>query len=275
MHIYSNYNGFLVEDGEKLFSSTNRAFKFGDALFETLRVSNSKVLFWDKHYQRLQHTLDFLQFDSSNMDKAFWENQLQKVFVRNNFPDARLRLTIYRDSPGLYVPNRHKCAFLIEGLPLDKSTYELNVKGLNIGIYSDVLRSRQKFSNLKTTNSLPFILAGLFAEKNNFDDVIILNDAGRASEAVSSNVFVVMGDQVITPNLDEGCIDGVMRKVLLEMLPGKIKEGQIDAEMLKNADEIFLTNAVRGIQWVATLNGKSYAANRSSQLMNMLNMSLL
>jgi branched-subunit amino acid aminotransferase/4-amino-4-deoxychorismate lyase len=274
MHVYSNYNGFLVEDGEKLFSSNNRAFKFGDALFESLKVSNSKVLHWDKHYQRLQYTLDFLGFDSTGVDQAFWENQLQKVFVRNNFPDARLRLTIYRDSPGLYVPQRHKCAFLIEGAQLDKSNYELNVKGLNIGLYSDVLRSRQKFSNLKTTNSLPYILAGLFAEKHSFDDVVILNDAGRVSEAVSSNVFVVLGDQIITPSLDEGCINGVMRKVLLEMHPGKIKEALVDVDMLKKADEIFFTNAIRGIQWVGSFDGKSYACNRSSQLMNVLNMSL-
>ena len=274
MHVYSNYNGFLVEDGEKLFNSTNRAFKFGDALFETLKVSNSKILFWDKHYQRLQYTLDFLGFDTTGVDQAFWENQLQKVYVRNNFPDARLRLTVYRDSPGLYVPQRHKCAFLIEGTALDKSTYELNAKGLNIGVYSDVVRSRQKFSNLKTTNSLNFILAGLFAEKNNFDDVVILNDAGRVSEAVSSNVFVIAGDQIITPSLEEGCIDGVMRKVLLEMHPGKVKEGLVDMELLKNADEIFFTNAIRGIQWVASFDGKNYSANRTSQLMNMLNMSL-
>ena len=274
MHVYANYNGFLVEDGEKLFNSANRAFKFGDALFETIRVSNSKLLFWDKHYKRLQSSLDFLGFDTTGADKAFWENQLQKVHIRNNFPDARLRLTVYRDSPGLYTPQRHKCAFLIEGSSLDKSVFELNKKGIELGLYGEVVKSRQKFSNLKTTNSLNYILAGLFAEKNNFDDVIILNDTGRVSEAVSSNVFVVLGDQIITPSLEEGCIDGVMRRVLLEMQHGKIKEGNVDIDLLKVADEIFLTNVIRGVQWVNSFGGKIYSSSRSSQLINMLNMSL-
>ena len=102
MHVYHNYNGFLVEDSEKLFTSANRGFKYGDGFFETLRISNNNILFWDRHYERLVKTMEFLNFDVSAMDREFWETQIKKYFVRNNFPDCRLRLTIYRDAGGFY-----------------------------------------------------------------------------------------------------------------------------------------------------------------------------
>ncbi len=276
MHVYHNYNGFLVEDSEKLFTSANRAFKYGDGFFETLRISNNNILFWDRHYERLERTLDFFGFDTTGMDKEFWETQIKKYFVRNNFPDCRLRLSIYRDAGGLYTPDRNKLGFIIEGTPLEKSIYEINERGLNLGLFCDVMKSRQPFSNFKTINSLPFVLAGIFAQKSNFDDVAILNDADRVSECISSNIFIVEGNQIITPALTEGCVEGVMRSLIFDLMaPGQVIEDNIDVDRLKDADEIFLTNVVKGIQWVGSFAGRQYTANTSSQIINMLNMAVV
>jgi branched-subunit amino acid aminotransferase/4-amino-4-deoxychorismate lyase len=276
MHVYHNYNGFLVEDSEKLFTSANRGFKYGDGFFETLRISNNNILFWDRHYERLVKTMEFLNFDVSAMDREFWETQIKKYFVRNNFPDCRLRLTIYRDAGGFYTPDRNKAGFIIEGYILDKSIYEINEKGLKLGLFCDVMKSRQPFSNLKTTNSLPYVLAGIFAEKSGFDDVAILNDADRVSESISSNIFIVEGDKIITPPLTEGCVEGVMRSLIFDLMPpGKVLEETIDVDRMKDADEIFLTNVIRGLQWVGSFSGRQYSANVSSSLVNMLNMAVI
>ena len=113
MNEFDNYNGFLVEKGEKLFNTGNRSFKFGDGIFETMRVENGKVVYWEDHYKRLKLGLTTLQLDDKKFPVSKWEEEIEKVVYKNKYQYAKLRLTVYRESPGLYTPMTNKLGFVI------------------------------------------------------------------------------------------------------------------------------------------------------------------
>src|SRR5690606_35372530 len=122
--------------------------------------------------------------------------------------------------------------------------------GLRVGLYTEQYKPTYPLSNLKSINCLPFVLAGLFRKQQGFDEVILLNQEGRLCETLSSNIFVCYNNAIYTPALSEGCVDGTMRRAVIEIAKemGKtIVEAKIQPQILLEADEIFLTNAIKGI----------------------------
>jgi branched-chain amino acid aminotransferase len=184
--------------------------------------------------------------------------------------DARIRLTIFRDSGGFYTPDSNKFAYLLELNKLDDRQYVLNKKGLIIDVYDEVPKPVNILSNSKTSNALIYVLAGIYKNQNALDEVLILNQYGFLCESVSSNVFVVYDRKLYTPALNEGCVAGVMRQVVMRLAKEnniELVEAQINPDILNEADEVFLTNAARGIQWVMGYNHKRYF-NRVSKFLN-------
>ena len=140
-------------------------------------------------------------------------------------------------------------------------------------MYSDYKKSCQQLSNIKSGNALIYVLAGLYAKKNHFDDCLILNEHGRIAEAISSNVFIVKGETLYTPPLSEGCVDGVMRKVVIEKANENnihVNEKAITQNEIQNADEVFLTNAINGITSIKLFQSKTFSTNFTSKLKSII-----
>ncbi|MCB9359702.1 MAG: aminotransferase class IV [Flavobacteriales bacterium] len=272
---YINYNGKLYLSEERIFTINNRAFKYGDALFETIRVINGKLCFVDDHFKRLMQGEELLKMKPCDISSHEIISQIEELIVKNNITEGgRVRLTVFRDADGFYQPSNEKKAYVIEAKPIDNNYFELNAKGFKIDIYNEQRRSTSKFSNIKTTNSLPQILAGIYSKENELDECLMLNKHGRIAEATSSNVFLYKNNNIYTPSLDEGCVDGVMRKQILkiaEKLNINIFEGMVNGSMLLQADELFLTNAVKGIQWVEFFKDKQYTNETIQQIITELN----
>ena len=272
---YINYNGTLYSSDEQIFSINNRAFKYGDALFETIRVINGNLCFVEDHFKRLKQGIELLKMKSSNISFNDVKKQIEELIVKNNITaGGRVRLTVFRDAEGFYQPSNEKKAYVIEAKPIENNFFELNTKGLVVDIYNEQRRSTSKLSNIKTTNSIQQILAGIYCKENELDECLMFNKHGRIAEAVSSNVFLYKNNNIYTPSLEEGCIDGVMRKQILkiaEKLNINIFEGMVNGSMLLQADELFLTNAVKGIQWVESFKEKQYTNETIQQLIIELN----
>lgn len=253
-----NFNGKIFPADQPIFNNQNRAFLYGDALFETIKMSAGKILFLENHLERLIKGLNYFHYKipKKYLTSSFFEKEIRKIAAGN----ARVRLTVFRSNGGLYTPTNNRPQFLIEATPLQSSGYSLNKKGLKLGYFDRVRLTCAPLSNLKTCNSSPYILAGLNKKERNLDDIIMLNEKGRISEASSSNIFLVKENKIITPALSEGCIAGTMRQTILEIAPGldfTIHEIPIKIHFLKNVEEIWLTNAISGIKWVGQVEQQS------------------
>lgn len=269
---FINFNGDILPAEQQILTIANRGFKYGDGIFESMRMMRGELKFAELHSERIRKGLKLLKMDSwSHVDTWFIREKVEELVRRNKTgQDARIRLTAFRDGEGLYNPSANNMGFVLEASKLDDSSYILNDKGLIIDVYDEITKPVNILSNLKTCNSLIYVLAGIFKNQNSLDEVIVLNNNGFLCEAMSCNVFVVYDRKLYTPALSEGCIAGVMRQVIIKLAKEnniELVEAQINPDILNEADEVFLTNAARGIQWVMGYNGKRYF-NEISRFLN-------
>lgn len=245
----------------------NRAFRYGDAFFETMLYRDGGVKLLPLHYQRMEKTLGFLKMEKpEKLDYERLNTEIAAVANFNDLETAKVRVTFWRNGGGTYLPEENTAHYLIEALPIKPGYLELNEKGQVLDIYRDCFKNTDMLANLKTVGCLVYTLASMFVQQQGVDDAILLNNHGRVAECTSSNIFLVINNEIITPPLSEGCLDGVMRRHLLETLSSKgfsVKEQPVDLTDLEKADEIFTTNAL-GIKWVREIKGMGKAFSKSA-----------
>ncbi|HEY4322627.1 MAG TPA: aminotransferase class IV [Mucilaginibacter sp.] len=273
--LFINFNGEILPADAKLITVSNRAFRYGDGLFESMRMIKGQLRFADLHADRLQRGMRALKIeDYSQLDAWFLKEKADDLSRRNKSKNGRLRLTVYRDASGLYTPSQNRMAYCLEFQALDENRYLLNTKGLLVDIFTELYKPFNYLSNIKTCNSLVYVMAGLYKTQNKLDEVFLLNQNGYLCEAGSSNVFVWYKNNLYTPALSEGCVEGVMRQVIINLakkLNIPLTEAQINPEILYEADEVFLTNASRGIQSVMGFGIRRYFNENTRLLMDELN----
>lgn len=203
------------------------------------------------------------EFNTENIH----EQIMQLLKHNTHAPNARIRLTVFRNEGGYYTPETNDISFLIESDEIE-GPYELNQKGFWVDMYSDLKKPLNKLSNLKTANALFYVMAGLAKQSMKLDECFLINDAGTICESISSNIFIVKNGTIYTPPLSEGCVAGIMRKQIMNLATqNKILtfESPITINTLMNGDEVFLTNSIKGIQWVGQFKQKYYT-NKLAQL---------
>lgn len=203
------------------------------------------------------------EFNTENIHELI----MQLLKHNTHAPNARIRLTVFRNEGGYYSPETNDISFLIESEEI-QGPYELNQKGLWVDVYADLKKPINKLSNLKTGNALFYVMAGLAKQSMKLDECFLINDTGAICESISSNVFIVKNGTLYTPPLTEGCVAGIMRKQIMSLATqNKILtfESPITINTLMNGDEVFLTNSIKGIQWVGQFKQKYYT-NHTSQL---------
>ena len=260
-----------------VLTTSNRGFKFGDGLFESMRMINQKLQFADLHADRLAAGMKALKIDGhALMDDYFLRQKTADLAKKNRWNgNVRFRLSVYRQGAGVYTPESNKSGYVLEGIPLKSIAYELNSKGLIIDVFDEMTKSIDKLSNFKTSNALLYVMAGLFKTQNRLDEAMILNQSGFLCESISSNIFVVYNKEIYTPALTEGCVGGVMRSTIMQICKMNdipLIEAQISPEVLKEAEEVFITNATQGIQWIMGYGRKRYFNEFSKYLNEKLNL---
>jgi branched-subunit amino acid aminotransferase/4-amino-4-deoxychorismate lyase len=269
------YNGSFFDKDNFGLDYQNRAFRYGDGFFETIRCVAGQPLWIDHHWNRFSQALQLLKMDPpEGLDKNHLIDLITELLSLNDSQaGARVRLSAFRGIGGFYKPITNETHFLIESQPLDSNRYFLNTSGKMVGIFDEAQKLSGIYSQVKSINAQLFVMASLFANENGWDDCIIINENGTVAEAISSNIFMVSGNKLYTPSLDQGCVDGVMKKVITSLAQNAgftVNDCLLTPEDLLDADEVFLTNTVQGIQWVKGFGKKRYYHKISDILMDRL-----
>ncbi len=255
-----NVNGQILNSAEDFAGKDHRGLKYGDGLFESIRMMDGKMPLLPDHMRRLYRGLQLLKIKKpKHFTTAFFRKEIQRLTGLQK--NARIRITVFRASGGLYTPTSNQPIYLIEYQSVKKSNWEWLNKGLTIKVCPTVQLPITPWSGLKTTNSLPYVLASLWKQEQNVADCILLNQLGFVAEASSSNVFYFKEHQLFTPTDQSGAIHGVMRHQINRLAKKNgitVQKKEISPDELFAADEVFLTNAVQGIRWVKEIDGRTF-----------------
>lgn len=264
-------NGKITGPNTAILSPDSRGLRFGDGLFETIKSHDGQPELLDEHLARLWKGMHVLQF---NIPKHFTpdllEEEIKKLLNKNqHLHKARIRITVYRGEGGLYDELDHKPNYIIQTWPLHNETGSWNSNGLVLGIYPDLKKSFDILSGLKHNNFLHYVMAALHAKKEKWNDAIILNNQNRLCETTIANIFLVKDETVYTPALGEACIDGIMRRHIIDKLKAagfEIKETALTVNDLEIAEEVFLSNSVYNIRWVAGIADRRYSCKLTQKI---------
>jgi branched-chain amino acid aminotransferase len=262
-------NGKIVPGNEPVLAADNRGYRYGDGLFETIKLVQGKIVLEDFHFERLFRGLKLLKY---RVPSLFTPASLRKDIIRlakkNGSEElARVRLSVSRGTGGIYEDPK-SLQWLIECWPLNESVNQLNENGLSIDIFPDAQKSCDLYSNLKSANFLIYVMAAQYAKENKLNDCLVSNTKGHLADSTISNIFLVKNKLIITPALPEACVNGVMRRWLIEKLKHSdfdLREGVVTKNDLEAFDEIFLTNAM-GIRWVKQFRNKTYSNNLTQKI---------
>jgi branched-subunit amino acid aminotransferase/4-amino-4-deoxychorismate lyase len=278
-NLFVNINGNIQSSASAVLSADNRSFRYGDGIFETIRFANGKVQFLARHVNRLRTSLEILKIDCpEGYTEAYFRTEINKLVEKNKVEKgARIRLTVFRKEGGYYTPHIDEPHFLIECEPIEESFYNLNPKGYSIDIFPDYKKPINRLSNVKSNNALLHVLAGVYRKQNDLDDCIILNQNFGIAEGISSNIFAVKNGVLYTPPIVDGCVDGIMRRHIIEVARAhriSVYEVSLQMNVLLNSDELFLTNVISGVRWVGAYKAKRFYNNMAKHIIDKLNESL-
>ncbi len=278
-----NFNGTMLSQSDSKLTTQNRGYKYGDALFETLKVVNGKIFFWEDHYFRLMASMRILRMDiPMNFTMEFLESEILKTVETNGLLNAtaRVRLNVDRGEGGTYLPSdvalvnfniiaeRHSNPFY---------TIDTNAKYI-VDLYKDYFMAPGFLSGLKSNNKAIQVIGSIYAQENDLDNCLVLNTSKSVIEALNGNLFLVKGDTIKTPPLEDGCLKGVMRKQILELLAKDVnlfvEEASISPFELQKADELFVTNVIKGVVPITQYRKKTYGTDFAQKVVVKLNAKL-
>lgn len=264
MSQFYNHNGKIVSQHENFINPDNRGFRYGDGLFETMVVLKEKIRLGDFHFERLFSGMQKMKFIQPKLfTRSYLENEIFTLCKKNKLSNARIRLAIFRGDGGLYDPIDMHPHFVIQATSVPQHIFSLNENGLIIDMYPHARKQRDDFSNIKSANFLPYVMAALHAKENRLNDCLVLNEAGCIADSTIANIFLLKENRLYTPPLDDGCVAGVMRRFLIEnssAIGYDVFEKSLQITDVDKADEVFLTNATYGLRWVKQFKQNEYGA---------------
>ncbi|WP_282069773.1 aminotransferase class IV [Olleya namhaensis] len=272
-----NFNGILQEDNT-VISNNNRGYSYGDGLFETIKAVHGKLLFFEDHYFRLMASMRILRMEiPMNFTMEFLEAQIKRTLEANNLlsQSGRVKIQIDRVEGGLYLPESNDVNFIISVKAIDEDFYLLNEDKYEVDLYKDHYLSPSLMSTLKSNNKVINVIGSIYAKENRLDNCLLINTNKSVVEALNGNLFLVKGTTIKTPPLSDGCLKGILRKQIMEiikLLPDySLEETSISPFELQKADELFTTNVIKGIQSITKYRKKEFKNDVAKMLLQKLN----
>jgi branched-chain amino acid aminotransferase len=267
---------FVQDDNVSLDIRKNGSFWYGDGFFEALKWTNGKILYANLHWERIIESCIILKMENPFQSLEQLSHFVEILAKKHADKPLRIKIVIWRHTFMAYSPTSDYPEFLITADSINDYYYPLNTSGLNLSIYTDHLKSISPLGNIKSTSSQLYVLATHYTQSLKKDDSIILNTSRNLIETSRSNLWLVIDGCLFTPPLSEGCLNGIMRKIVMNLclqLNIPLRESPITMEMLNTANEVFTTSAIRGIQWVEFVDqmqfSKPLISNKLSELINL------
>ena len=270
------FNGEFVHVDDIRYEDIKRGFSFGDGAFESIKIINGKPVFLVHHLKRLNSAIKRLKLCT---DQPLHLNYIEPIIIdllRLNeiYEGGVVRISVYRSGKGTYLPKTNDLSYIIETFKLKENLYSTNKKGLKIDVYDDILKPLNMLSPYKLANAQLYVLASVYFKENQLDDALIKNENGNIIETTSSNLFISSNGVLYTPALSEGCVGGIMRMQVINLAITNgmlVYENPIQIQHLLSADEIIITNSIKGIRWVGQYKDKRYYNSLASKLTDLLN----
>jgi len=270
-----NYNGNFKD--QPLDHFNNRGFLFGDSVFETIKVIDNKIIYWEEHYLRLMSSMRILRIQIPSLyTPDFFEEEIRKTNLKiDSFFNGRVRLTIFRTKGEVYRPDSNEPIFVINSKKTDQKLFNVNLQSYKVDLFKDYLIQSNLISNLKTNNRVVNVIGSIYAKENDLDNCILLNDQKVVSEFLNGNIFIVKNNHVITPPISSGCLNGIMRNKIIELINKltnlEIEEKDFSPYELISSDEIWVSNSISGIIPVTEYRRKKFSNKVAITIINYLN----
>lgn len=272
-----NFNG-KIQENNLVISNNNRGYSYGDGLFETIKAVHGKLLFFEDHYFRLMASMRIMRMQiPMDFTMEFIEEQIINTLKANdlNTQSARVKIQVDRVEGGLYLPENNTITFVISVKKIDSDFYLLNEENYEVDLFKDHYLSPSLLTTLKSNNKALNVIGSIYAKENRLDNCLLINTNKSVVEALNGNLFLVKGNIIKTVPLSDGCLKGVLRKQLIDiikLLPEyTIEETSISPFELQKADELFLTNVIQGIQPITKYRKKVFKNETAKMLLQKLN----
>ena len=270
-----NFNGNVTSEDNLL--TNNRGLLYGDSVFETVKILDGKILFVEDHYFRLMASMRIVRMEiPMNFTMEYFEEQIMSLAKADSLEkSSRARITVFRNQGGFYLPKDNTVSFLIHISALENAVYQIEKGNYEVELFKDFFVTKHLLSTIKSSNRMINVTGSIFADENGYDNCLLINDEKNVIEALNGNLFMLMGNKLITPPIAEGCLNGVMRKQVLalarKMESLEVVEEPISPFDLQKADELFVTNVIKGIQPISKYRKKEYEAKVSKEILLRLN----
>ena len=274
--LFVNNNGAVIPNKGATIAAGNRSYLYGDGLFESIRILNGKPINMENHFNRMVEGAKAIKMRfPSFFTVEFFEDKVKELISLSGIKEGgKCRISLDRALGGTYIPETNEISYFIEVYPYESNFFELNSKGYEVDIYRDIKKQKNFLSNFKTKNGLLYVMTAIAAKEKGLDDYLLINEKDAVIESSNSNLFVVSNGVLYTPSLEDGCLAGTMRMQVINLAIAhgiKVYECAILPQNLLAADEIFLTNAIRGIVWVGGYRTKRYFNTLGRKIQSFLN----
>lgn len=273
-----NINGILVENNEATISVSNRGLAYGDSVFETIRVINGKIIFWEDHYFRLMSSMRIMRMEiPANFSPEFLEATILNLVKENDLINApaRVKFTVFRTAGGYYRPESLEVEYIISSEKLQDAFYLLNSEAYEVELFKDHYITSGLLSTIKSNNRAINVLGSIFAKENDYENCLLINENKQVVEALNGNIFLVNGNKIKTPSLKDGALNGITRKQILAIVATmpdlEIEETSISPFELQKADELFISNVIVGIQPITKYRKKEFGNSVAKEVLTKLN----
>ncbi len=274
-----NSNGKLIQDTNAQISINNRGLAYGDSVFETIRVINKKIMFWEDHYFRLMASMRIMRMEiPATFSPEFLEKEIHDLIEANHLQklSARIKFTVFRKTGGYYRPLTLDIEYIIQANEIEDPFYLLKDEEYEIELFKDHYITSGLLSTIKSNNRAVNVLGSIFAKENNYANCLLINENKNVVEALNGNVFLVKDKTIKTPPLTDGALNGITRKQIISIvkkLPGyEIEETSVSPFELQKADELFICNVIMGIQPVSKYRKKEYSTEVGREILSKLNL---
>ena len=273
-----NFNGELLHNNTDFLNENNRGLQLGDAVFEELRVINGDVIFLEDHYLRLMSSMRILRMEiPMNFTMEFMEEEILKLISEDGLRETKqIKFTVYRNtSDNNFSKSDNSISYFITSTTLINPFFVLDDKAYEVELFKDFYKNSSMLSNLDTNNKILNVVGSIYAQENDYQDCLLLNERKQVIEALNGNVFIVKGNQVKTPPITDGCVNSVIRKKIIDIV-SKLNEVEFLEESLspfelQKADELFIANNVNGLVSITKYRKKDFVNTTAKSLIGKLN----
>jgi branched-chain amino acid aminotransferase len=261
------YNSEFINEQEIVIKISNRAFNYGDGFFETIKIINTKPFNFSAHYIRFSSACKVLKLKNNQTERSLF-SLLNQLIEKNKIVNGVAKIHVNRSGEGKYLPFSDGFEIFIS---INKESGFVKTTPISLCVFSDEQKTKGKVSNIKSVNALVSVLGAIYAKENGFDNAILKNTDGNFIETTNANLFIIKQGVIYTPPLTEGCLDGTMRKWVFGQV--NVIEKLLNSLDIKEADEVFTTNAISGIipvEVVSIETTKIYKTDFAQQLQEKL-----